>query len=144
MRATSTYVVSAPIERVWSIIADHEGMQSWGPGMKVDLTQPGNPERNGVGAVRRLRTPLPKYAIVEEIVEFEPDRRLAYRALAGVPLKNYFGEIDLQSVAGGTRIDWSISGDSPVPGFAATSVKAISRTLLAILVRYIKRSSRAE
>jgi hypothetical protein len=91
--------------------------------------------------VRRIRTPLPRYAIVEEIVDFAPQRRLAYRALKGVPLRNYLGEVELTSVAGGTRIDYSISADSRLPLVDTAAVRAMSRTLLAALVRQVKRTS---
>jgi uncharacterized protein YndB with AHSA1/START domain len=141
MRSTSTAVVKAPVERVWALLADHEGMSGWAPGMKVELERAGLDDRNGVGAVRRIRTPLPRYAIVEEIVGFEPQRRLAYKALAGVPLKNYLGEVELHRTDGGTRIDWTISGESRVRALDGVAVKTISRTLLAALVRQVKRAS---
>jgi hypothetical protein len=116
-------------------------MSEWGPGVHVTLERAGEAERNGTGAVRRITTPLPAYAIVEEIVDFVPQRRLAYRALKGVPLKDYLGEVELTSVAGGTRIDYSISAEPRIPIFDAAAVRALSRTLLAALVRQVKRTS---
>lgn len=141
MRATSTAVVNAPIERVWSLVSDHEGMAGWGPGLKVDLVRTGEGDRNGAGAVRKIRTPLPALAIVEEVVDFDPPYRMAYRAVSGVPLKNYLGEIELTTVATGTRIDYSISADSRIPLVDDVAVKAISRALLLALTRQARRVS---
>jgi hypothetical protein len=115
-------------------------MADWGPGVKVDLVRNGEGERNGVGAVRKIRTPLPVFAIVEEVVDFDPPYRLAYRAVSGVPLKNYLGEIELTTVATGTRIDYSISADSRIPKLADVAVKAISRALLTALTRQARRA----
>ena len=141
MRATSTAVVNAPMDQVWALVSDHEGMTGWGPGLKVDLVRNGDGDRNGVGAVRKIRTPLSVLAIVEEVVDFDPPYRMAYRAVSGVPLKNYLGEIELTTVATGTRIDYSISADSRVPLVDDVSVKAISRGLLMALTRQARRIS---
>jgi uncharacterized protein YndB with AHSA1/START domain len=141
MRATSTAVVNAPIDSVWALIADHEGMAGWGPGLKVDLVRNGDGDRNGKGAVRKIRTPLPVLAILEEVVDFDPPYRMAYRAVSGVPLKNYLGEIELTTVAAGTRIDYSISADARIPVLDDLAVKAISRGLLLALTRQARRVS---
>ena len=49
MRATATATVKAPVDQVWAVLAHHEGMASWGPGMKVSLDREGTADRNGVG-----------------------------------------------------------------------------------------------
>lgn len=139
MKATATATVDAPIDKVWGLLSDHEGMTGWVPGLKASLTTPGSTERNGIGAVRRIAMPGPAPAIVEEIVAYEPSRRLSYKALAGVPLKNYGGDVELSEVAGGTRIDYTISADSRVPGFDTVAVKVIARTLLSLLVRQTRK-----
>lgn len=141
MKATATATVSAPIDRVWTLLSDHEGMTGWAPGLKSTLTKAGSSERNGLGAVRKISTPLPAPAIVEEIVAFEPKQRLSYKALSGVPLKNYVGDVVLTPVAGGTSISYTISADKRVPGFDNVAVKVIARTLLSMLVRQAKKSA---
>lgn len=141
MRATATTVVKKPVDHVWSVLADHEGMASWGPGMKVTLDKEGAPERNGVGAVRRIAAPGPAPAIVEEITVFEPGSRLGYEALSGVPFKNYSGEVVLSPVAEGTKVEYSVSLDAPLGlsplGFVPA--KAVAQTLLLLLARAAKR-----
>jgi uncharacterized protein YndB with AHSA1/START domain len=135
MRATSITTVKAPVQHVWEVLADHEGMSEWAPGLKASLSKPGTTERNGVGAVRRLGVGLPGPVIVEEIVEFEPGKRLGYKALGGVPLKNYHGEVSLHEVPGGTEISYSVIVDKRLPFGEQTVAKVISKTLLTALAR---------
>lgn len=141
MFAVTTATVAAPIDKVWAVVADHEGMSEWGPGMTAEITQPGSPERNGLGAVRKIGAPGPAPAIVEQITVFEPNKHLQYKALSGVPLKNYFGDIELKQTAGGTEITYKISAVQRVPLVEQLICKAISVTLLQLLVRAIKRQS---
>jgi uncharacterized protein YndB with AHSA1/START domain len=137
--ATATAVVPRPVEHVWRVLADHEGMTSWGPGLKVTLDAEGAPDRNGLGAVRRISAPGPMPAIVEEIVAFEPDSVLGYRARSGVPFKNYGGEVVLSAVGGGTRVEYSISLDERLPLVEKAAAAIVARVLLTALVRASKR-----
>lgn len=137
-RVTASATVSRPVAHVWSVLADHEGM-SWGPGITVTLEKPGAPERNGLGAVRRISTPGPAPAIVEEVVAFEPGHRLGYRALSGVPFKSYAGEVVLTPAVDGTRIDYSITLDQRVPLVEKGVAAVVARGLLTALVRAAKK-----
>lgn len=139
MRATSTATVNAPVDQVWAVLAHHEGMASWGPGMKVSLDKEGVAERDGVGAVRRIKAPGPAPAIVEEITRFEVDRVLGYQALGGVPFRNYGGEVVLSPAGGGTRIEWTLTADQRLPVAEKLALKAVVTTLLRLLVRAVKK-----
>ncbi|GAA4823336.1 SRPBCC family protein [Nocardioides caeni] len=139
MRATATATVTAPVSQVWAALADHEAMASWGPGMKVTMAKLGADEPNGVGAVRSIKAPGPAPAIVEEIVRFEPDHALGYRALSGVPFRDYSGEVVLTAVGGGTRIEWTLNADQRIPLVEAVALKTVSVTLLQLFVRAVKR-----
>jgi len=137
MRAVATAVVEAPVEKVWAALADHEAMATWGPGMSVSITTEGAEERNGVGAVRRIKGPGPAPAIVEEITRFETGRALGYKALGGVPFKNYRGDVVLTPEGAGTRIDWSITADQRLPLVEKVAIKAVATVLLRLLVRAV-------
>lgn len=140
MHATSTATVSASPDHVWKVLADHEGMSRWAPGLKVALRAEGTGDRNGVGAVRVIDAPGPAPSIVEEVVTFEPGHRLAYRALSGVPLKNYSGDVTLRDVGGRTEITYTITADQRVPLVERAAAKAISFVLLQALVRQARRT----
>lgn len=138
MRATSTATVAAPTAHVWDVLSDHEGMSHWGAGISVTLRSEGSPDRNGTGAVRVIDAPGPMPSIVEEVVAFEPGRMLSYKALSGVPLRNYRGEVVLREFAGGTEIAYTVTADRRVPLVEQAVVKGISWALLRALVRRVE------
>jgi hypothetical protein len=105
------------------------------------LDREGTLQRGGVGAVRRISSRLPAPAIVEEITAFEPKRRLAYKALAGVPLKNYSGDVRLTASGTGTVVSYTITADQRIPLVESLLVKAIAAGLLGGLARAVAKAS---
>lgn len=136
MHATATATVTAPVAKVWSVLADHEGMARWAPGLKVTLDSVGAPDRNGVGARRRIKPAPLLPAIVEEITAFEPDQRLGYRGVAGIPFRNYAGEVELRQAGHGTEIRYTVSADNKLPGVAAV----LANGLLFAVKRQVKKA----
>ena len=94
----------------------------------------GDFERNGVGARRHIR-PLLLPAFVEEVTEFEPQERMSYKAVSGIPFRNYVGRVELRPNGAGTEISYTVSADNRIPGAAA----AIANGLLFLLKRQVKR-----
>ena len=141
MQTTVRKTVSAPIDTVWRVLADHEGMHNWGPGIKAKVTSTGATDLNGVGAVRRITTPLPMPAIVEEVTAFEPGRRLSYKALAGVPLRNYRGDVVLEAAGTGTAISYTVEVDQRVPLVEKALTRVIATGLLGGLVRAVNKAA---
>ncbi|MEB3070598.1 SRPBCC family protein [[Mycobacterium] vasticus] len=119
MHATATTTVAAPASRVWEVLSDYEGMSSWAPGLKITVIQPGSPQPNGVGAHRRIQAVPGMAPLVEEIIAFEPDQRLSYRGVSGIPFRNYIGDVALRPSGTGTEISYTISADNRLPGVAA-------------------------
>ncbi len=140
MQSTVRTTVSAPIAAVWEVLADHEGLSNWAPGLSATLTSAGVSDRNGVGAVRRIKGPLPMPAILEEVTVFEPGRRLTYKALAGVPLRNYHGDVVLEEADGVTAISYTVLADQRVPLVDKALTKVIAAGLLNGLVRAVKKA----
>lgn len=140
MRATSTATVNVPVEQAWKVLADHAGMSKWGP-ITATVEKPGAPERDGVGAVRRIAAPGPAPAIVEEITAYDAPTRLGYKALAGVPFKDYSGEVVLSPAGNGTRIEWTLTARSRVPFVEQAALKAVSVALLKAYTGYLKKTS---
>lgn len=138
MKASHTAKVSASPEQVWTLLANHEGMSDWGPFLKVTIDKPSAAAPGGVGTVRRITAPGPAPDLVEEITEFEPGKRLAYKAVAGIPLKNYRGSIDLRPLPTGTEIIWTLQADNNLPGFG---LKPVVLGLLTALVRQVKKAA---
>ena len=136
---TATASVPKPVDHVWSVLSDHEGMSAWAPGLKVTLVEEGAGDRNGLGAVRRIDAPGPAPAIIEEVVIFDAPNQLGYRAKAGVPFKNYGGTVTLTPAGAGTRIDYRLTIDERVPLVEKGAAALVARVLLTGLVRAAKR-----
>jgi uncharacterized protein YndB with AHSA1/START domain len=92
--------VAAPAETLFEVLADHRGMAALTRFRSVEIERPGEPPPNGLGAIRSLRLLGPP--VREEIIDFEPPRKLSYRMLSGAPVRNHVGTIDLEPVTAGT------------------------------------------
>lgn len=134
MHATATTTVARPIESVWATLTDHEGMSSWGPGVTVTIDQPGSPEPNGVGTVRRITTPGPGPAMTEEVVTFQAPNLFGYAARSGIPIAGYQGEVRLTPAGSSTRIDYTVSSTSSFPP-VKLALTALSQVLLRLFAR---------
>jgi hypothetical protein len=58
----------------------------------------------GVGEVREFR--IRRLVNVERVVESSRPRRFSYVLESGLPLRDYRADVDIEPVAGGTRIRW--------------------------------------
>jgi uncharacterized protein YndB with AHSA1/START domain len=128
--------VALPV--VWATVADHQDMANWGPGVTVTMERDGADDPNGVGAIRDIKFPGPGPRIREEITAFEPEHRLAYRALSGTPFKDWQGEIEIAEHQGGTAIKWSLSCRSPLPG-TDLILRAAATAMVTALARSAKK-----
>jgi uncharacterized protein YndB with AHSA1/START domain len=119
--------IAAPPERIWPLLADHEGMKKWAPVREVIRRRPGAPEPDGVGAVRTVRA----FGMVvdERITAFEPGVRLGYTLVEGAPLRDHTGEIVLEPGAGGTRVAWRVRFRPLVPGTGWLLARVLRRGL---------------
>lgn len=141
MKVSSTATVKTSLDNAWRVLADHEGMAQWGPGIKVTIDKEGTSERGGVGAVRRIAAPGPAPAIVEEITVFDAPSRLGYKALAGVPFADYSGEVSLVASQSGVEITWTLEARQRVPLAEKAALKAVVTGLLNAYVRALKKTA---
>ena len=111
---TVTRVIPAPIEKVFDVLADHGNYKSF-PGVTDSrLLKEGRPDRNGLGAVRRIETPGVWFE--EEIVAYERPRRFDYRITASkLPLEHQGGSLRFESIGGGTLVTWTSTLRVKVP-----------------------------
>lgn len=114
-------------QAVWEVYTDHAGWKDWAGFGRSWLETEGSPDRNGTGCVRALGAgPIVAY---EEVLDFEPPKRMTYRVLrGGIPLKNHLGEVRLELDGGGTRLVWRCRFESPVPGLGGLLRRLIART----------------
>ncbi len=105
----------APPAAVWQLLGDSASWPSWTPIDVAEIEQPG--DRDGLGEIRTFKTG--RITVREEIVERRPERRLSYRLLSGLAVRDYRADIDLTPRAGGTEIRWHTTFRAKVPGVAS-------------------------
>jgi uncharacterized protein YndB with AHSA1/START domain len=106
--------INAPRERVWALVAHHEGMKKWAAVREVIRRRPGAPDPDGVGAIRTVRAS--GLVIDERITAFKPGERLEYTLVEGAPIRDHTGEMILTPDADGTRVTWRVRFRPLIPG----------------------------
>jgi len=123
-------------QEAWDVYTDHAGWKQWASTPGSRLVKEGVSERNGAGAVRGFIGGLR-----EEILDFEPPRRMTYRVIAGsFPIRNHHGEVELEPVGEGTRLIWRCRFESKIPGLGPLLERFVSWTFsrsLAGMERYM-------
>jgi uncharacterized protein YndB with AHSA1/START domain len=119
-----TAVTAAPPERVFDLLADGNTWPTWSPIERFELEREGDPPPDGVGAIRVYRRG--RTVGRDETTELVPGRRFAYRSLSGLPVRDYRGQVELESRGDGTLIRWSSSFDAKVPGTGALLRRGIA------------------
>jgi len=129
----------APIARVWERYTDHRGWSDWAGIGRVTLDRSGTSTPNGVGCVRKITTA--GISVHEEIVDFQPERRMVYTLIRGpVPIRNHRGEVLFEPDDGGTRVTWRCRFDSMIPGLGGFMRRGITRMFSDVLARLESRA----
>ena len=119
--------IAGPPEQVFAVYTDYASWGEWAGVGSAHLAREGVPAPNGVGCVRVLG---PRFvAVHEEILSFEPPKRMTYRLVKGIPLvRNHFGEVDFSPDGGGTLVVWRCRFESRIPGLGGLLRRAVERT----------------
>ncbi len=118
--------IEAPIQKVWDRYTDHVSWTAWAGLGKVTLDREGQPAPNGVGCVRRISTG--GVQVCEEVLSFDPPRRMTYRVVkGGIPIRNHLGEVLFEPDGDATRITWRCQFDSKIPGLGGVFRAMITR-----------------
>jgi hypothetical protein len=132
MRYMSTYILSesahtaAAPHAVFRLLMDVSTWSQWGDWHTSELEQPGSPDPDGVGAIRRFSRPR---VTREQVVAVDPDRSFSYVLLSGIPIKDYQATVTLEPTAdGGTTIRWQ-SSYRALPGLGRYLQKVLSAFL---------------
>lgn len=105
---------SAAPSAVWALVADVESYCRWGPWSAACYDSNGDGGARGVGAIRRLK--LGRTTVVERVDEVDPQRRLVYRVVKGMPVRNYRAEVTITPTAEGAKVQWSADWDRTLAG----------------------------
>ena len=108
--AENTVTINRPVGEVFAFLADAENDPKWRPGVKEIHREGAAP---GVGTIYRQKLSGPMGKTIDgdvEITEFEQDRRIAFRAIAG-PVRPR-GSYVLESAGeGATRVTFSLEAE---------------------------------
>jgi uncharacterized protein YndB with AHSA1/START domain len=110
----------APPAVVWALVSDPSRYPEWGPWSAGGYRQRGDGAAGCPGAVQWLRSSRRTYlrypTSTEKILAADPERRLVYTVVSGIPVRNYRAEITLTPAAGGTHIRWAAAWDPTLAG----------------------------
>lgn len=111
--------LDAPPDAVFAILADHARYDRFDGIRRSVLVNPGEPDSNGVGAVRRVWVGPLRFE--EEITAFEPPQRLDYRIrdVKTLPFRHEGASIRLEPDGAGTHAVWTSSFEIPIPVIGA-------------------------
>jgi uncharacterized protein YndB with AHSA1/START domain len=121
--------LDAPPEAVFEVLADHARYDRFDGVRRAELVNPGERDRNGIGAVRWVW--LGPLRFEEEITAFEPPTRFDYliREVKTLPFRHDGGSIRLARVDGGTEAVWTSSFEIPIPVVGAVLDRIFARRL---------------
>jgi uncharacterized protein YndB with AHSA1/START domain len=132
--------VAAPVELVFDVLTDHRGYDKITPLRSSTLEREGEPAPNGVGAVRVLKLAGPP--IREEVTEFEPPSRFAYKMLSGAPVRSHTGTVELAPSGTGTALVWRVDSIASIPAPDAVWGGIMRRVVGQLLRGVVKESER--
>jgi uncharacterized protein YndB with AHSA1/START domain len=119
-------------DAVFRVYTDHAAWAAWGGIRTARIEREGNPPPNGSGCVRVLGPG--RFAAHEEILDFEPGKRMTYRIVkGGLPLRDHFGEVLFERDGDGTRIVWRCRFESKIPGLGPLMRAAVARLFRRVL-----------
>jgi hypothetical protein len=118
-------LTTAGSDAVYALLRDGMTWPTWSPLDSFELEAPADDEPEGVGAIRVFRTG--RVATRERIVELVPDKRLSYRLLSGLAIRDYRADVDLDTDADGTTIHWHSTFRPKVLGTGWLYRRSLSR-----------------
>jgi len=129
---TITGKLDLPSEKVWATVSDFNCAPS--PAIIIEVEENGDPEANGVGAIRNINIKGAKARERLEVVN--APNSITYRMLSGAPVKEYLGTVNVVAQGGATVINWDVKLIPKIPGMGwlvgMVIKKAINRYIDAI------------
>lgn len=132
--------VAAPPAIVFDVLTDHRRYSEITPLRKAELEREGEPEPNGVGAIRRLSAVGPP--LREEVLAYEPGKRFSYTLLSGLPVRDHVGTVELTPSGSGTKVVYAVRTTPTLPLVGGAVVAAVKLGVGQLLGGVVKESER--
>lgn len=112
------------VDKLFAFLSDHEKLVAIFPA-KIKRVRDGQGSVNGVGSVRRLNL-APGLALEETVTKVEPNELIEYTITkGGWPVKNHLGTMKFYPYEGGSRLHYTITLESALPGTGWIIKKAL-------------------
>jgi uncharacterized protein YndB with AHSA1/START domain len=134
--------VAAPPEVVFDVLTDHRRYPEITQLRRAELEREGEPEPNGVGAIRVLSAVPVGPPMREEVLAYERPRRFSYTVLSGLPLRDHVGTVELEPSDGGTKVTYAIRTTPTVPLAGGAVILALKQAIKSLLGGVAKESER--
>ncbi len=103
-----TAIVNAPLDKVWPLFRDFNGLGGWHPGVAQSRLEAGG-RHDAVGSVRHL-TLKPSGFVREQLLMLDdPNTALRYSIIeTDLPMRDYVAGVSLHPITegGGTLVQW--------------------------------------
>ncbi len=112
-------VLNKPAEEVFTLLSSHERYQEFADFDESVLLEDGDTEKNGVGALRRLRSG--RLWFQERITCFERPKKMCYHVEDNslIPMTHELGEITIEPMSGKSKVTWMSDTRIEVPLFGS-------------------------
>lgn len=124
---SSVTKIRAPRDVVWRVMTDHVRYARWGRAGRVSMERVGDPDPDGVGAIRVFHAGRSK--VREEVVESEPPSRMVYVLASGLPVRDYRSEMQLSQDGDITVLEWSSSFHARIPLTGVLFTRVMARAV---------------
>jgi len=108
---------------IYELLADGSTWPQWTSMDSVAIERPGDAQ--GLDEIRVNHRG--RVAGRDQVVELIPNRRYAYVALSGLPIRDYRGQVDLEPAEDGTTIHWRSSFFPKFPGMGRLLQRGIGK-----------------
>ena len=105
--------IASPTD-VWALVADASSYAEWGPWDGSGDKDGGDQPSGTIGTMRWLR--YRNTTTVELVLDSEPNERLVYSVLRGIPVRNYEAQVTITPIATGTHVRWAAEWDRTIAG----------------------------
>jgi uncharacterized protein YndB with AHSA1/START domain len=123
--------IDAPPETVFDVLTDHRLYSKLTPLRKSELEREGEPDSNGVGAIRVLSAVGPPMR--EEVIAYERPSRFSYTVLSGLPVRDHVGTVSLEPAGSGTKVTYALRTTPTVPIAGGAVVAIVKQAIKQLL-----------
>jgi len=132
--------VAAPPETVFDVLTDHRRYTEITSLRKAELEREGEPEPNGLGAIRVLTVAGPPMR--EEVIGYERPSRFSYKILSGLPVRDHVGTVELSPKDGGTEVTYAVKTTPTIPLAGPVFMAVLKKAIRDLIGGVAKESER--